>query len=550
MTNSNMTTMTELAEIGTRIWRWRARHQPRTRDDIPRLERAPGWLPDFSAATIGRVRHQRDLFAEELAAVDPGQDVPDIVDHRLLQSVLARVSWELDIVRAWQCQPRFYIDQAIGTTFDALLRPGVDGERIAEVLRLLRAVPDILATGRENLSGHATVEFTELALQELRGIEERCADLAAALTDVASNRAAEIKDACTTAGSALSAFGTWLAAAKLDMKHWTPLGANNYQWFLREVALLPFNPEELLAIGSLELDRAIVLEQLHRNSRRMDPTSAAELPEDAAAQSAAEANLERQVRTFYANQNLLTQPEDLGRYLNSPMPAYLEPLRFLGVSDDLTSPTRLAENGVSYVPEPSEALPYFYAANAVDPRAGIVHEGAHYQQLALSWSHPRPLRRHFYDSGPNEGIAFYNEEMMLAAGLFADSPDSVVIIYNFMRLRALRVKVDVGLATGTLTIDAAARYLATEVPMDLQTANEEAAAFAEGPGQAISYQIGKTQILALIADAVRLGGRDTPLRPIHDYLWRNGNVPIALCRWELLGLTDELERIGVHPGRG
>ena len=271
------------------------------------------------------------------------------------------------------------------------------------------------------------------------------------------------------------------------------------------------------------------------------------LPTDATAQVEREADLESQVRGFYASQGLLSIPADLGHYLNAPMPAYLQPLRFLGVSDDLTSPSRLSENGVSYVPEPSPELPYFYAANALDPRAGIVHEGAHYQQLALSWSHPRPLRRHYYDSGPNEGIAFYNEEMMLAAGLFEDSPDTRAVIYNFMRLRALRVTVDVGLATGTLSIEAAARYLATEVPMDTGTAIEEAAAFAEGPGQAISYQIGKTQILALIADAVRLGGRDTKLLPIHDYLWRNGNVPIALCRWEMLGLTDELDRIGVRP---
>ena len=70
------------------------------------------------------------------------------------------------------------------------------------------------------------------------------------------------------------------------------------------------------------------------------------------------------------------------------MPAYLEPLRFLGVADDLTGPGRLTEDGVSYVPPPGPELPYFYAANARDPRAGILHEGVHYQQLALAWRNP------------------------------------------------------------------------------------------------------------------------------------------------------------------
>ena len=32
---------------------------------------------------------------------------------------------------------------------------------------------------------------------------------------------------------------------------------------------------------------------------------------------------------------------------------------------------------------------------ARDPRLGIIHEGAHSQQLALSWAQPSPLRRHF-----------------------------------------------------------------------------------------------------------------------------------------------------------
>jgi cytoskeletal protein CcmA (bactofilin family) len=33
------------------------------------------------------------------------------------------------------------------------------------------------------------------------------------------------------------------------------------------------------------------------------------------------------------------------------------------------------------------------------------------------------------------------------------------------------------------------------------------------------------------------------LRAFHDYLWLNGNVPIALLRWEYLGLSDEIEQM-------
>ena len=114
----------------------------------------------------------------------------------------------------------------------------------------------------------------------------------------------------------------------------------------------------------------------------------AALPASAEDQSRAEAEAESQVRRFYEEHDLLTQPEGLRHYLNAPRPAYVEPLRWLGVTDDLTGPDRLDEDGVSYVPAPSPELPYFYRANAADPRAGIVHEGAHYQQLALAWRRP------------------------------------------------------------------------------------------------------------------------------------------------------------------
>ena len=76
--------------------------------------------------------------------------------------------------------------------------------------------------------------------------------------------------------------------------------------------------------------------------------------------------------------------------------------------------------------------------------------------------------------------------------------------------------------------------------MDYETARAEAISFASTPGQAITYQIGKLQIVKFLADARQKEGDRFNLRAFHDYLWRNGNVPIALLRWEYLGLDDEI----------
>jgi uncharacterized protein DUF885 len=539
--------MQELDGFSERFWAWRARQQPRTRDDIPRLVRPHGWRPEVEAALAVQRRDELGAFAAELTRIRPAEDaVPDRVDHRLLRSAIARVHWESEVLRV-RAIPRFWTDQALGPVFDALLRPGVDAARIAAVTRLLRAVPEILAHAPAALRAPGR-EFAELAVAELDGIAARVDACAEALARIEPGpspaAAAELASAAAEAGGALEQFGRWLAGRLGDLPPAVPVGRERYEWFLREVACVPLGVDEIAAIGRREYERAVWLELLHAVRNRDVPVPP--LPADAEEQVRAQARDEAAVRAFYAGRGLLSQPESLRHYLGVPLPDYLEPLLFLGVADELTGPGRLDEDGVAYVPPPGPGLPYFRAANARDPRAGIVHEGAHYQQLALAWRNPRPVRRHYYDSGANEGIAFYNEELMLVSGLVDDAPHTRTVLCNFMRLRALRVTTDVGLATGTLSIAAAAADLAAKVPMDQATAREEAAFFAETPGQALTYQIGKTQLIALVADAVRVRGADLDLQALHDAIWVNGNVPVALLRWELLGLTDELPALDLE----
>jgi hypothetical protein len=104
-----------------------------------------------------------------------------------------------------------------------------------------------------------------------------------------------------------------------------------------------------------------------------------------------------------------------------------------------------------------------------------------------------------------------------------------------MRLRALRVEVDVKLALGQMNNEQAAAYLAKSVPMNPKTAQAEAALFATQPGQAISYQIGKIQIMKFLADARAKAGDRFDLKAFHDFVWSNGNVPIELQRAEWFG---------------
>ena len=526
-----------LDDLSREFWAWRAVHQPSTGDDIPRIERPDGWLPDWSPAAIAARRTALTQFDRRWRAIDPAAwPVPRQVDYRLVGSAIARVRWELDLAAAWRRDPQFYTQQALGPVFDLLLQPPpFTAARADAIVARLANAPRVLEHARTNLDD-ARQPFAKLALATIEDIESRLTTFAKELDPVlpASHRG-RLAPPAAAAARAFGEYRTWLQGRVPTLPVNTAIGREPYITFLREVAMVPFTPEELLAMGRQEWERAVAFEALEQQRNRALPPMP--IFPDQAAQVAKSAKDEAAIRVFLEANDLLTVPAWTRHYLNLPLPAYLAPLAFLGVTDDLTSETRLKDDGYSYIRVPSANLPYFYLSTARDPRPIIVHEGVpgHYLQLALSWAHENPIRRRYYDSGANEGIGFYAEEMMLQAGLWADSPRSREIIYNFARLRALRVEVDVRLAIGEFTIEQAADYLEKTVPMDRETALEEAASFAAGPGQAITYQIGKLQIVSMLADARRQQGAKFSLRAFHDFVWKNGNVPLSLLRWELLG---------------
>jgi hypothetical protein len=460
-------------------------------------------------------------------------------------SALARVQWELDFTRDWEREPAFYVAQTLCSVFELLTQPPpFDAARSAAIVLRLEAIPRTVADGEANLGSQACAPFARLTIGWLGHLLPRLPEFTRALQPLLAPESRQrFGDAVSKAGVALEAYRGWLEQRLPSMSEQTAVGRDAYVFFLRNVALLPYTPEQLLSMGQQEWARAVAFQtyEEHRNAGLPQ----LEMFPDEAAQTKAEAGEELEVRRFLAEKKILTVPDWVKHYTNRPIPGYMAALGGLGVEDDLTGPNRLQEDGIHYNPPPSLSLGYFALATARDPMGILVHEGVpgHYFQLVRSWAHPDPIRRHYYDSGANEGIGFYAEEMTLNAGLFDSRPRSREIIYSFMRLRALRVEADVKLALGLFTAQQAADYLSQTVPMDARTAQGEAFSFAAGPGQAISYQVGKVQILKFLADAQRARGAKFNLQEFHDFVWINGNVPIALQRWEYLGMRDEIDAL-------
>jgi hypothetical protein len=541
---STSRTYSELQKLAEDFWTWRAQNQPVSSDDIPRIERPPNWVPDWSRAAIERRRLEFAELNKRWQNLDPKSwPISEQVDHRLIGSALARVHWEMDITGGHERNPGFYVDQTLGLLFLSLLKPPpFDEVRSRTIVIGLHSFRQTVADAQKNLAGKAIKPFALAAIEKLVDVKQRLTkvsdELGPLLTGVSASK---LHEATNDAIAALEEFHDWLKSQLAGMAENTAVGREAYIYFLKHIAVMPFTPEQLLVMGAYEWERSVAFETFEQTRNQGLPELG--LFPDQAAQMKQEVIEEEHARRFLEEKDILTVPGWMKHYHNLPLPAYLEPLSFMGVADDLTSDTRLDEDGVSYIKKPHPDLDYFSLSIAKDPRPLIVHEGVpgHYFQMSLSWAHENTIRRRYYDSGANEGIGFYAEEMMLQFGFFDDSPKLREIMYNFMRLRALRVEVDVKLALGLFTIDQAADYLEKIVPVDRGTARQEAVFFASSPGQAITYQIGKLQIVKFLADA-RLNQRDKfTLRAFHDYLWKNGNVPIALLRWEYLGLSDEIE---------
>ena len=535
----------ELQNLAQEFFSWRAIQQPATGDDIPRVERPDGWVPDWSPTALASYRAAYGDFLARLNELDHSDwSKTDQVDARLLRAAIQRVRWELDVLRSPHRNPLFYIDQTLGSVFELLIisSPITPG-RAENIVRRLEAFPDLTKAAYTNLD-QVVRPFSRAAIEQLVGIDQRLKKMRIALQLHFPEALRErLQRATQEAVSALQAFARWLESADPIMTEEFSLGTDAYSFFLANVALIPHTPAELLAQGRLAWERAVTFDTLEKNRNASLPPLT--IFADIQAQIDTSRHMEGRIRQFLEEHNLMTVPAWLKHYLNRPLPVYLAPLAFMGVTDDLTSETRLDEHAISYMSDPTLELPYFSLASAQDPRPLIVHEGVpgHYFQMAQSWKNPDPVRRRYIDSGANEGIGFYVEEMLLQAGLFDDSPKTREIIYSFMRLRALRVEVDIRLATGDFTIEQAGAYLARTVPMDFETATQEAVFFAFNPGQAISYQIGALQINRFLSDA-RLDLKDDfSLRHFHDCLMLNGNVPIALQRWEYLDRADEIERL-------
>jgi uncharacterized protein (DUF885 family) len=532
-----------LEQVGEEFWSWRVGEAPFIGDDVPRLVH-PREPRDWSAASIARRRTELSRFEARLQNLHP-EDWPvhKQVDYELLKSAVARVRWELDVNPRWKRDPTFYIEQTLTPILEVLAVPGpYDESRSGEILERIRNIPSIVNAAKQNLSA-PPVPFVKAAIESLTDVRTQLRLMVADMEHVTTLRNSELTSAALAAADSLEGFRTWLGELLPRCPRDFAIGRTAYVFYLHKVALLPYSPEELLAVGRQETARARAF--LEYETKRNRSLPAIPLLPNTEAWAAKEAEDEAAIREFLRQKKILTVPDWVQHYRFQAMPAYVKDLSGFGEADDFTSASRLKENGTRYIESPSAELDLFWESTARDPRPILIHEGfpGHYLQLTMSWTNPDPIRRYYYDSSVNEGLAFYAEEMMLQSGLFDDSPRTREIIYRFMLLRAVGIELDIRMALGEFTLEEAAAFLDKEVGVGMKMGLGGATMFASWPGVVVGYQTGKTDILRFVSDARRQQGTSFDLQTLHNFLWQNGNMPLALQRWEYLGLKDDIDRI-------
>src|SRR5580658_2203434 len=211
-----------LEALGNDFWQWRARYQPFSKDDIPRIERPSensSGPRDWSAASIARQRATLEDFESRWRQIDAsGWNLARQVDYRLVGSALARVRWELDINPRWKRDPSFYVDQTLAALLEALVQPPpFDRARSRQIVDRMQEIPKIIDDGKANL--HPVRPFAALAIGDLQAIRPELdrveRDVAPLLMNGASGNgtfAAEFKVATEKATLALEQYRAWLHA--------------------------------------------------------------------------------------------------------------------------------------------------------------------------------------------------------------------------------------------------------------------------------------------------------------------------------------------------
>jgi len=537
-----------LRKLADEFYAWRNENFPVNASDAG-LHTWDNRLTDYSAGKIAeRNQHVRKLLDQVRAM--PGAKWPkdDRIDWMLFRAQLENYDFGSRVLQSEKADPQLYVGECASGIF-SLLKKEYDAPRTRALAATerLKQMPAMLAQGERNLQKPVKL-FARLAIDSARAIDPLLKDSLMTLArDMPANERDALVKARDEALTAIHGFADRLEKRLSSMVDFAPMGAANYNYYLKNVLLLPLNDEQVAMLGRAELARYRALESLLPDPSLADPNPARSksIPPDQASFLAAYESREQEMISYMKEHKLVTIPDYLGRFEIRQLPEAFKPTSPGG----FMNPPGVYDKdpaGFFFIPTYNPQSKNFYIRAAIeDPRPILGHEGipGHFMQLSIANHLPNEIRRQHGDGVFVEGWALYGEEMLMRTGLYPENSAAQGQILRLSRYRSARIGVDVNLHTGKWSFEQAVQYFMEAGGLDREAAEGEAAGAASSPTQKISYIVGKWQIMNLLGRYRDKAGANFRLGQFHDDLIKNGSLPLSIVEWILLDDPTSIDQV-------
>jgi uncharacterized protein (DUF885 family) len=547
VTTATAQTPGDLKRMADEYYRWRNQNFPTASSDMG-LHTWDDKLTDYSlSAVLARRLYVTDLLNKVRAMPAASWSKDDRIDWLLFRSQLEGVAFFNRVNDPEATDPQVYVNEC-STGIFSLLKKEYDTPRVRALAATarLKQMPFVIEKAKSNLTKPVQL-YARLAIDSARSIDglfnDSMMSLAKDLTPAEKNALVAARDAAL---KSIHGFADWLEQRLPGMVPFKPMGAENYNYLLKNVYLLPLDAGQVEMLGQTELARYRALESLLSDPSLADPNPARSksIPTDQQDFLKKYESRQAEMIEFLKSRHLVTMPSYLGPFQIRQLPEAFKPTSPGG----FMNPPGVYDKdntGFYFIPTYNPASKNFYIRAAIeDPRPILGHEGipGHFLQLSIANHIADEIRRQHSDGIIIEGWALYTEEMLMRTGLYPDNSVAQAQILRLSRYRAARIGVDVNLHTGKWTFEQAVKYFMEAGGLDREAAEGEAAGAASNPTQKITYITGKWQIMRLLGRYRDKKGASFQLGQFHDDLLKNGSLPLSIVEWILLDDSSSLDQ--------
>jgi hypothetical protein len=524
-------------------------------------------VPDYGARDA-ELRQRLPEFRSRLEAIDPRSwPVSAQVDYLVLKIEMNALDFDLNVVQQVSRNPDYYVNQAanrvtrhIGGRYqvgpNAIPVP-YDAQRARAIVAALNETPEILRQAPRLLT-QAVPEMADMTIERLANIRGAYEEFATVVSEhVPSRERSGLQRAARRAADAMEEYREWLVANRAGMSGSVTLGREPIEWYIQHVMVIPYTVDELLTQAESERIRNWAFLQLERQRNRSlpRPGSITDVPARSAASNEEFADwkdaTDVMTRVWLEQHALLNVPDYVGpirQESTSRTAAYIQPFGFMGF------PTEQLPEGhkVKFVLEPDHVFEtnYWNTGHRIDPGVNHPHSDipGHTFEGMVTRATTRDFRRGHNTRG--DALAYYWEDVQLQTDYpFVRGATIREWMYGLAIMRAERVFVAARLADGTYAPEDVTRHMMENVPwMEPYVAKyHETWRLYSRPAYVFTYQVGKFELMKLMRDRMMQLGDAFDIREFHDHVMATGMIPIALARWELAGIDDDIQHLWDTP---